>query len=115
MFLGIGRDLDHRDRAGNVYCCLAVLPRVGNCTPGSLGLGELTPGDSASQRQGGQAVAPICPADAWTCTACVCLSGSDSSARRQSPAGCEASRRRCGLGRESSSGLGQTPWDLQGP
>lgn len=67
MFLGIGRDLDHRDRAGNVYCCLAVLPRVGNCTPGSLGLGELTSGDSVSQRQGGQAVAPICPVDAWTC------------------------------------------------
>ena len=44
-----------------------------------------------------------------------CLSGNASSARRQSPAGCEADRDRCGLGRESSSRLGQMLWDLQGP
>ena len=39
MFLGIGRDLDHKDRAGDVYCCLAVSPcgQLNSRKPGAGG------------------------------------------------------------------------------
>lgn len=121
MFLGIRRDLDHKDRAGNVYCCLAASSLCGQLhsrKPGAGGAhswGQCVPEARWPGRGSGRGLTPICPVDAWTLAPRVCLPGNDSSARCQSPAGREADRYRCSLGRESSSRLGQMPWDLQGP